>query len=95
LPIWKNRLTKASDYINLSFLLLFIFKQQLAASGTERHNDNRLLERAFDQLGLSASSYHRIPKVARNIADLSDEPHVQTQHLTEAVGYRRLDRTPT
>jgi magnesium chelatase family protein len=57
-------------------------------------DDSKLLERAIDQLGLSARAYHRILKVARTIADLSDAPHIQTQHLTEAIGYRRLDRTP-
>ena len=57
-------------------------------------NDSKLLERAIDQLGLSARAYHRILKVARTVADLSDEPHIQTQHLTEAIGYRRLDRSP-
>ena len=55
-------------------------------------NDSKLLERAIDQLGLSARAYHRILKVARTIADLSNEPHIQTHHLTEAIGYRRLDR---
>ncbi|MEE8379960.1 MAG: YifB family Mg chelatase-like AAA ATPase [Gammaproteobacteria bacterium] len=58
-------------------------------------DDSKLLERAIDQLGLSARAYHRILKVARTIADLSDAPHIQTSHLTEAIGYRRLDRTPT
>ena len=57
-------------------------------------DDSKLLERAIDQLGLSARAYHRILKVARTIADLSDAPHIQTPHLTEAIGYRRLDRTP-
>ena len=56
--------------------------------------DSTLLERAIDQLGLSARAYHRILKVARTIADLAEEPDIQTQHLTEAIGYRRLDRTP-
>jgi magnesium chelatase family protein len=56
-------------------------------------SDSKLLERAIDQLGLSARAYHRILKVARTIADLSDEPHIQTLHLTEAIGYRQLDRS--
>ena len=55
-------------------------------------NDSKLLEQAIDQLGLSARAYHRILKVARTIADLSNESHIQTQHLTEVIGYRRLDR---
>jgi len=55
--------------------------------------DNRLLDRAIDQLGLSARAYHRILKVARTIADLANESQIQTPHLTEAISYRRLDRS--
>jgi magnesium chelatase family protein len=55
-------------------------------------SDSVLLERAIDQLGLSARAYHRILKVARTIADLAGESAIQTSHLTEAIGYRRLDR---
>ena len=55
--------------------------------------DHRLLERAIDQLGLSARAYHRILKVARTIADLADCKNIETAHLGEAIGYRRLDRS--
>ena len=51
-----------------------------------------LLERAVDSLQLSARSLHRILRVARTIADLADSPDIQTPHLTEAIGYRRLER---
>ncbi len=44
------------------------------------------------RLSLSARAYHRILKVARTIADLADEPQILTAHLTEAIGYRRIDR---
>ena len=54
--------------------------------------DAALLERAIDQLGLSARAYHRILKVARTIADLAGEEQISTAHLSEAIGYRRLDR---
>jgi magnesium chelatase family protein len=56
--------------------------------------DHTLLERAVEQLQLSARSMHRILRVARTIADLADSPHIRTTHLTEAIGYRRLDRGP-
>ncbi len=51
-----------------------------------------LLEQAITKLGLSARAYHRILKVARTIADLAGEEHIDLPHLTEAIGYRRLDR---
>ena len=51
-----------------------------------------LLERAIEQLGLSARAYHRILRVARTIADLDDQPAIGAAHVAEAVGYRSLDR---
>ncbi|MCI4569067.1 YifB family Mg chelatase-like AAA ATPase [Lysobacter sp. CFH 32150] len=55
-------------------------------------HDQALLERAIDALQLSARSLHRILRVARTIADLAGSPDIATAHLTEAIGYRRLDR---
>jgi magnesium chelatase family protein len=57
--------------------------------------DQALLERAIDQLQLSARSMHRILRVARTIADLGPCAEIATAHLMEALGYRRLDRTVT
>jgi len=54
--------------------------------------DQRLLERAVEQLQLSARSMHRILRVARTIADLADCDAIATAHLAEAIGYRRMDR---
>jgi len=56
-------------------------------------NDERLLDTAIEQLGLSARAWYRILKVARTIADLSDTENIQTSHLTEAITYRRLERS--
>ena len=55
-------------------------------------HDELLLERAIDTLQLSARSLHRILRVARTIADLAGSASIATAHLTEAIGYRRLDR---
>ncbi len=52
----------------------------------------RLLEQALTRLALSARAYHRILKVARTIADLAGAERIEVPHLSEAVGYRRLDR---
>lgn len=54
--------------------------------------DQQLLERAIEQLQLSARSMHRILRVARTIADLASSQDIATAHLTEAIGYRRLER---
>ena len=52
----------------------------------------RLMSQALQKLGLSARAYHRVIKVARTIADLVGSDGIETAHLSEAIGYRRLDR---
>ncbi len=54
--------------------------------------DQALLDRAIDQLGLSARACHRVLRVARTIADLQGVERIERAHLMEAIGYRRLDR---
>ena len=54
--------------------------------------DEQLLDQAIDTLGLSTRGWNRILKVSRTIADLDKSNNIQTQHLTEAIGYRRLER---
>lgn len=53
---------------------------------------DRLLETAIDKIGLSARAYNRIIKIARTIADLVPADRITSDHISEAIQYRSLDR---
>lgn len=70
---------------------------ELTGSALDNHcrlgpEQEDLLRRALERLGLSARAYHRILRVARTIADMDGAEDIGTAHLSEAVSYRGLDR---
>lgn len=50
------------------------------------------MKRIYQQLNLTARTYHRILKVARTLADMAGEEKILDSHLNEAVCYRNADK---
>ena len=51
-----------------------------------------LLRMAMNELDLSARAYDRILKVSRTIADLAGADAINSEHISETLQYRTLDR---
>lgn len=78
-----NRFANTSTTANAS-----MSPKQIATYAPLEPDAEQLLRQALEQFQLSARSYHRLIKVARTIADLAGEAHIQIAHVAEAVQYR-------
>lgn len=78
-------------------------KDVLMTNATMTHRDvqkhcriddagQQILKHAMVEFGLSARAHDKICKVARTIADLENSDSIRPEHLSEAIGYRKLDR---
>lgn len=55
------------------------------------HEGCEIMQRAYERLGLTARTYHKVIGVARTIADLEGEKQICAKHLKEALGYRMMN----
>jgi len=63
--------------------------KKYCALGTK---EEAMMRQAFERFSLTARSYHRILRVARTIADLDGREKISEEHLSEALGYRMVDK---
>jgi magnesium chelatase family protein len=56
--------------------------------GYLRSLGKNLMRSAVKQMDLSASAYHRVLKLARTMAGLTEAEAIQVVHLAEAIQYR-------
>ncbi len=73
------------------------FNAQLNAAQIETYcalskAEKELLQKAFENMHLSARAYHKILKLARTVADLAGCETINIRHIAEVLQYRSLDR---
>ena len=94
----KNRVAKARKIQNARFANLSIHSNSAMNSALVKKycklsaECEKVFERAFETLNLTARAHDRILKVARTIADLDESEDILLRHLVEAINYRSLDR---
>lgn len=96
--IIKERVAKARKIQNFRYKTEGVkYKTNSQISGkilekyTEIDDDSRqLLKKSVEKMSTSMRGITRILRVARTIADLEDSEKIQSIHVLEAIGYRRI-----
>lgn len=86
----NSRLERAGDRVG-------ILNANMPVEMMRRHcvldkEAEELMRNAFESLGLSARGHDRVLRVARTVADLEGADIINSDHVSEAIMYRSLDR---
>ncbi|REK76492.1 YifB family Mg chelatase-like AAA ATPase [Paenibacillus paeoniae] len=68
-----------------------LYGEGLRKAASLKPDAHKLLENAFQILGISMRAYDRLLKLARTIADIENSDSVEAEHVAEAIQYRRMD----
>jgi magnesium chelatase family protein len=89
----KSEITTAFAAQNARFAKNFRFNANLSSVETSQLITSSIvreyLNKASQNLQLSARAYFRLIRVARTIADLSGQPEITPEHIAEAIRYRQ------
>ena len=90
--IVRNRVKKAriKQLSNFGKLNHKLTGKQLEISCVLSNKDQKILQNFLEKFQLSTRTYHRILRIARTIADLSESKKIKNSHLMEALSYKFL-----
>lgn len=66
--------------------------KNLESSCMLSNKNQKILQNSLEKFQLSTRAYHRILRIARTIADLTESEKIETSHLMEALSYRLIKK---
>ncbi len=84
--------TRFADKSSLLAYNAYMSPKEIEKYCTFSKEAEELLKTAILELGISARAYDKILKISRTIADMEGAETINVEHISEAIGYRCLDR---